>query len=157
MPDLANVLKTLSSFNPAAPFQDGKGGYATHSDNSVSQHTAPDTITSFQNTGGYDAPPPSSAHIQQNSSRPPTQSHSTPASTPDSNNSGPDPSTITTWPAALRCVMKTVAQNENLRSRIRRLISTQHDHERSWWRARETLLEKQQSRTERKKKLDEVL
>lgn len=53
--------------------------------------------------------------------------------------------------------MRTVAQNEVLQARIRRLIETQNEHERKWWDAREALLTKQKTRAERKKKLDEVL
>ncbi|KAK2731749.1 hypothetical protein FQN57_003184 [Myotisia sp. PD_48] len=68
-----------------------------------------------------------------------------------------DASAIITWPAALRHVMRTVAQNENTQSRIRQLISTQHRHEKDWWKGREKLLANQKSRSENKKKLDNVL
>lgn len=76
---------------------------------------------------------------------------------PSCSSSTVDPSTITTWPAALKYVMKTVSQNEALQAKIRRLIHSQHEHERQWWRGREALLAKQRARGEKKKQLDEVL
>ncbi|KAL5001442.1 hypothetical protein BDV10DRAFT_182354 [Aspergillus recurvatus] len=64
---------------------------------------------------------------------------------------------ITTWPAALKHVMRTVAHNEDIQRRIRFLIQRQHDHERQWWKGREALLQKQSARKEKKRELDEVL
>lgn len=66
-------------------------------------------------------------------------------------------STITTWPPALRHVMRTVGQNEETQLRIRGLIRSQHTHEQQWWRNREALVSRQQSRGEKKKELDAVL
>ena len=68
-----------------------------------------------------------------------------------------NPSSITTWPTALKYVMQMAACNEALQHRIRRLIQSQHDHERQWWRGREALLKKQEGRAERKGELDRVL
>lgn len=87
-----------------------------------------------------------------------TPRESTP-STPKSQSKTPavDPSTITTWPAALRYVMRTVGQNEETQLRIRGLIRSQHNHERQWWKGREALLERQQARGDKKKELDAVL
>ena len=62
-----------------------------------------------------------------------------------------------TWPAALRYVMRTVSQNEEVQRKIRRLIQSQHDHEKQWWQGRETLVKKQEARVEKKKELDVVL
>jgi Mn-containing catalase len=53
--------------------------------------------------------------------------------------------------------MRTVAANEHIQQRIRFLMQRQHDHERQWWKGREALVQKQKSRTEKKKELDEVL
>ena len=68
-----------------------------------------------------------------------------------------DPTTITTWPPALRHVTKLVSQNEAVLNGIRKLIATQHQHERQWWDGRNALLQKQKDRVEGRKKLDEVL
>ncbi|KAJ5825916.1 hypothetical protein N7474_003054 [Penicillium riverlandense] len=68
-----------------------------------------------------------------------------------------DLATITTWPAALRYVMRTVGQNEETQLRIRGLIQSQHTHERQWWKGRQALLAKQAARGEKKKELDAVL
>ncbi|OJJ81141.1 uncharacterized protein ASPGLDRAFT_133324 [Aspergillus glaucus CBS 516.65] len=53
--------------------------------------------------------------------------------------------------------MRTVSQNEVLQRRIRRLMQSQHDHEKQWWQGREALCKKQKARGEKKKELDEVL
>lgn len=68
-----------------------------------------------------------------------------------------DPSTITTWPAALRYVMRTVGQNEETQRHIRGLITSQHTHEKKWWKGREVLIEKQRSRGDKQKELNECL
>ncbi|KAJ5127399.1 hypothetical protein N7448_008178 [Penicillium atrosanguineum] len=81
-------------------------------------------------------------------SNPPRSSTGTPTT---------DPATITTWPAALRYVMRAVGQSEETQLRIRGLIRSQHSHEQQWWKAREILLGKQQARGEKKKELDAVL
>ncbi|KAF7168515.1 hypothetical protein CNMCM5623_001535 [Aspergillus felis] len=76
---------------------------------------------------------------------------------PNAPSSIADSSSITTWPAALQHVMRAVSQNEDAQRRIRRLIQSQHDHERQWWQGREALLKKQKARVEKKKELDAVL
>lgn len=81
----------------------------------------------------------------------------TPAQRNANANATTDPSTITTWPAALKHVMRAVSQNEALQARIRRLIRSQHEHERQWWKGREALIAKQRARGEKKRQLDEVL
>ena len=68
-----------------------------------------------------------------------------------------DPSSITTWPSALRHVTKLVSQNEAILIRIRKLIKVQNQHEKQWWDGRNALLQKQKDRIEGRKKLDEVL
>jgi hypothetical protein len=37
------------------------------------------------------------------------------------------------------------------------MIKVQHEHEEQWWNGREALIEKQKSRKEGQKKLDDVL
>ncbi|KAI5284443.1 hypothetical protein KEM54_001329 [Ascosphaera aggregata] len=68
-----------------------------------------------------------------------------------------DPSMITTWPAALKYVMRTVGQNEQLQGTIRKLIHLQHESENKWWSERNALLEKQRARAGKQKQLDDVL
>lgn len=99
-------------------------------------------------------PKPTSSRPQHHQTQPQPQPHPRPAP------AGPiaeDTSTITTWPTALRYVMRTVAQNEEIQRRLRWLIQRQHDHEKQWWQGREALLKKQSARTEKKKELDAVL
>lgn len=76
---------------------------------------------------------------------------------PSVSKSGTDPSTITTWPAALRHVMRTVSQNEETQLRIRGMIRSQHSHERNWFQAREALIKQQQGRPQKQRELDAVL
>lgn len=68
-----------------------------------------------------------------------------------------NPSNITTWPTALKYVVQITAKNEAIQYRIRRLIQSQHDHEKQWWSGREALIKRQESRAERKGELDRVL
>ncbi|KAJ5247060.1 hypothetical protein N7468_002043 [Penicillium chermesinum] len=87
------------------------------------------------------------------------ESHYTPQTRNNisSNPPGVDPSTITSWPAALRYVMRTVGQNEETQRHIRGLITSQHTHELKWWKGREVLVEKQLSRGQKQKELAECL
>jgi G3E family GTPase len=114
------------------------------------------SLNSSQNTSIAQRETPPVQRQQQNEVRSSERPHSHP---PRSSTGTPttDPTTITTWPAALRYVMRTVGQNEETQLRIRGLIRSQHNHERQWWKGRETLLEKQQARGDRKKELDAVL
>jgi L-rhamnose mutarotase len=85
-----------------------------------------------------------------------------------------DPATIIEWSAGLRCVMRTVAKHDSILEDVRRvslfaidltgveahtcqMIKVQHEHEQQWWKGREALIEKQKSRKEGQKKLDDVL
>ncbi|OJD15119.1 hypothetical protein AJ78_04604 [Emergomyces pasteurianus Ep9510] len=129
VPDLASVLKTLSAYAPVA----------------LDQSTAP--LNPSADSSNYGS---------QNKATP-IPRHATPEQKITQVANLPDPSTITAWPAALRYVMKTVAQNEATQSKIRKLIRTQHDHEKQWWEGRQALLSKQAGREEKKKQLDEVL
>ncbi|KOS47490.1 hypothetical protein ACN38_g1471 [Penicillium nordicum] len=76
---------------------------------------------------------------------------------PSTSTSASDSSTITTWPAALKHVMRTVGQNEETQARIRGVIRSQHHHEQQWFQAREALLKQQQGRPEKQRELDAVL
>ncbi|KAJ9489387.1 hypothetical protein VN97_g3914 [Penicillium thymicola] len=76
---------------------------------------------------------------------------------PSTSTSASDSSTITTWPAALKHVMRTVGQNEETQARIRGVIRSQHRHEQQWFQAREALLKQQQGRPEKQRELDAVL
>ena len=142
IPDLATVLKTLSAYAPA---QSSHPTGVASPESFTSPHDSRSATTLAQ---------PTPVTLTSNHTH---SSVSFPASSSRDATNSPDPSVITAWPAALKCVMRTVAQNEALQSKIKRLIQTQHDHERQWWEGRETLLGKQRTRAEKKAKLDEVL
>ncbi|KAJ5497019.1 hypothetical protein N7463_009006 [Penicillium fimorum] len=130
--DLNSVLSTLSSL-------------ASQGQGSTSQHIpTPNPLqkTTPSSSKPSEDPRPSQPRI----TRPPTTSTST-----------SDSSTITTWPAALRHVMRTVGQNEETQARIRGVIRSQHRHEQQWFHAREALLKQQQGRPEKQRELDAVL
>ncbi|PLB54269.1 hypothetical protein P170DRAFT_442390 [Aspergillus steynii IBT 23096] len=143
--DLTSVLQTLSALsNPAAPPPD-------HADSDAYEPTdalPPSPIVS---------PQPRPPESESNRSNPETTSQ--PRSRTSGNPAGSieDTSSISTWPAALRHVMRAVSQNEDLQRRIRWLIQRQHDHEKQWWQGRDALLKKQRARVDKKKELDEVL
>lgn len=58
----------------------------------------------------------------------------------------PDASTITTWPAAVKHVTKHIVPDEQLGSRIKRLIQEQRKHEEQWWQQREAIVAQQKAR-----------
>ncbi|CAI7579447.1 unnamed protein product [Penicillium pancosmium] len=128
--DLDSVLKTLSGL---ASQQQSSQSTSTPSSRSETPQQRPQRPKEVQ------APP-----------RPPSNP-------PKPSTSTTDASAITTWPAALRHVMRIVGQNEETQLRIRGLIHSQHSHERQWWKSREALVLRQQSRGEKKKELDAVL
>ncbi|EEP76782.1 predicted protein [Uncinocarpus reesii 1704] len=155
--DLASVLETLSSFIPPESSQPPASINRSHeaSDQLHSKGQADDDYDPlhFSPLGTFNGADISSSHPARRYHQSPIQ----PPSSQDRVDSLPDPATITTWPAALKYVMKTVAQSEALQSKIRRLIRSQQDHEKKWWEAREALLAKQRNRAEKKQKLDAVL
>lgn len=144
--DLSSVLRTLSSLATPAP-PSANGG-------TTSRETPQ---TSRPDDDPYE--PPETIHTSSRTAAPPQDpipKGNTHPSTKEASDTV-DSSTITTWPAALRYVMRTVSQNEDMQRKIRRLIQTQHDHERQWWKGRETLVKKHRARVEKKKELDAVL
>lgn len=152
--DLTSVLRTLSSLsNPASP---ANSGLLNHGVRRAGE--AADNDDSYEPS---DAIPTSIAHTQHmhttGHSIPPRRTPVEPAANSGSGKKPIDPSAITAWPAGLKYVVQTVLQNEALQHRIRRLIQSQHDHERQWWQGREALLKKQEARVEKKKELDRVL
>ncbi|KAL4880029.1 hypothetical protein BJY04DRAFT_85424 [Aspergillus karnatakaensis] len=157
-PDLNSILRTLSAFSNQAN---------THSQ-------PPSNHETNENDHDYEPPdarpPVTQSHIQpqprsysQSQPQQQPQLHYQPGQAPPPISLSRQPrkespsSTITTWPAALKQVMRTVGQNEEIQRRIRFLIQRQHHHEKQWWKGREVLLQKQKSRKEKKKELDEVL
>ncbi|KAJ5902323.1 hypothetical protein N7495_002851 [Penicillium taxi] len=68
-----------------------------------------------------------------------------------------DPTTITTWPAALRYVMRTIGSNEEIQLRLKGISRSHAAQEKQWWEKRTALLKTQQARAERKQELDQVL
>ncbi|OJJ36828.1 hypothetical protein ASPWEDRAFT_38477 [Aspergillus wentii DTO 134E9] len=152
--DLTSILKTLSALsNPASQNQVESIQNSHHQEDKPEEDSyepsdiiPPNTVPSVAQRN-----PATSAIPQTNSQL------NTPATQPTGNTITIDPSTITAWPAALRYVMRTVSQSEEIQRRIRRLIQSQHDHEKQWWQGREALLKKQSARVEKKKELDEVL
>jgi L-rhamnose mutarotase len=53
--------------------------------------------------------------------------------------------------------MHLTAQNQDFSARIQHLIKSQREHERTWWKAREALIEKQAARKEKRRRIEEVL
>ncbi|KAL4949763.1 hypothetical protein BDW69DRAFT_187989 [Aspergillus filifer] len=155
-PNLNAILRTLSTFSNA-------------NQTTSQSHQQPGLPYNPNNEDGYEPPeahPQILAQIQpQPQPQPQTQApklfnRTHPIPSPQlSTQEQPKQSSanITTWPAALKQVMRTVATNEEIQRRIRHLITRQHEHELQWWNGRQALLEKQSARKEKKRELDEVL
>ncbi|KAI3003169.1 Fungal specific transcription factor domain family protein [Aspergillus niger] len=171
--DLSSVLRTLSALSnqqQPQPQPQLQLQSQSHPPYSHSPEPAPtednDPYEPTESLPQLPIPPkpisrPQHHHHQQQqhpSLAPQPQPQPRPAPTPAPAGSiAEDTSSITSWPSALRYVMRTVAQNEDIQRRIRWLIQRQHDHEKQWWQGREALLKKQSARTEKKKELDAVL
>ncbi|KAL1968524.1 hypothetical protein VTN77DRAFT_1734 [Rasamsonia byssochlamydoides] len=161
-PDLSAVLKTLSKFAPPStaapssttPSQTFNSNVTSHFHHPQSADAPQKDEDEYEPSDVINQPQPQPQHSQFPQTIP---SASTAATSNRASGNTNDPSTITTWPAALKHVMRAVAQNEALQSRIRRLIRSQHEHEKQWWQGREALIAKQKARVEKKKQLDEVL
>ncbi|MCJ1310791.1 hypothetical protein MMC25_004458 [Agyrium rufum] len=185
VPDLASVLRTLSAYTgtpnqgqqahppPAqtpplvhpvsSSFQQDEeleeGEYAPEDDH-PNQGSFHHTYQSAPLFSSYPlnhirprSPPPlPSLQSQQSQSQ-----HKLPTQTPAAVPPPIDPTTIVTWPVALRHVSRLMAKNDVVLERVRKLIDTQHQHERQWWDGRENLIKKQKDRVEERKKLDDVL
>ncbi len=149
-PNLNDILRTLSAFSNQTN---------THSNQPPSNN-----YNANDHEGEYEPPDAHSQSVIQSQIQSQTLRHAPPSSS-SHRGSLQQPqlkdkytsSTITTWPAALKQVMRTVGQNEEIQQRIRFLIQRQHDHEKQWWKGREALLQKQTSRKEKKRELDQVL
>ncbi|KAI9042243.1 uncharacterized protein KD926_005743 [Aspergillus affinis] len=147
--DLTSVLRTLSALStPALPPQDPP--QPAHPDHDAYEPTDALPPTPVQ------APTPSESSANR-SGPDPTSQPPRPRATGNPAATLGDTSSITTWPPALRHVMRAVSQSEDLLHRIRWLIQRQHDHEKQWWQGREALLKKQRARVDKKKQLDDVL
>ncbi|EAL87065.1 conserved hypothetical protein [Aspergillus fumigatus A1163] len=161
--DLTSVLRTLSALSNNQSHQ----GYQNNSPSvHISSYSRIPQRTQDEEDDPYEpaeASPPfpvAQVHSNQSTYQRTAGAHAPSAKAPlhpNASNSIADSSSITTWAAALRHVMREVSQNEDTQRRIRRLIQSQHDHERQWWQGREALLKKQKARVEKKKELDAVL
>ncbi|CUS09190.1 unnamed protein product [Tuber aestivum] len=107
-------------------------------------------------------PPPVRSGEDDDSYSPP------PAVTPDPRQTYPppsahvsgealDPSKIEEWNAALRYVMRELCKNEAIMSGIKKMINSQHEHEKAWFHAREEIVNRHKAREESGKKVEDVL
>ena len=166
-PDLASILRTLaastqssqqlpqcqpqtlhfsSALAPPQPQVDGPHDAELDLSLSEGEYDPNDALLPILASTSHPAPPSAPAPAPA-----PLAARSTP-STPSI-----DPRTITTYPAALRHITRTIARNEVTMARIRKLIASQHQHERLWWHGRELLLKQQGEREEGRRRVDEVL
>ena len=151
-PDLASVLRTLAAYSAPPPQA------ASQFPNTLPDVT-PSAVDELEE-GEYEPedPFPPQDPIQTV----PLKPLEPPARTPEPKKaplSTPriDPTTITTWPAALRYVSKLITRDEAIGARIRKLINVQHQHERQWWEGRNALIKMQNVREEGRRKVDEIL
>lgn len=166
-PDLASILRTLAassqssqqlpqrepqtlhfSNDPALLQPQVDGPQDTELDLSVSEGEYDPNDAILPNPASISQPAPPSAPAYSPTSWAVRSTPSTPSI---------DPRTITTYPAALRHITRTIARNEATMARIRKLIASQHQHERQWWNGREVLVRQQGEREEGRRRVDEVL
>ena len=155
-PDLAAVLRTLAAYSQPQPFSHQVPSQLPPAAIPFGGDSSRDDLEE----GEYDPQEPMLLPTERRQSQavPSRSSQSTAApavvapKVPQV-----DPTTITTWPAALHYVTKLIARNEAVGARIRRLIDVQHQHERQWWEGREGLIRMQAGRVEGRKKVDDVL
>lgn len=126
-PDLSSVLRTLSAFANPAP------------------------STPQQQQHHHERPP---THIYNPTPTLPTVSTPNPKKPPPPASAAAN---ITTYPSALKHIMHLTTQNADFSARIQHLIKSQREHERTWFKARQALIEKQGAREEKRRRIEEVL
>lgn len=124
--NLADILRTLSALAPQSQSQGKQDAFQ----NTQSTISTPTPQPAFQ----YSAPPPVQQYIPQQWQPPmqhhqPLQIHNYEQRPPvhaqtqiqPSRPTGPDPASIIDWSTGLRCVMKSVADNERIIAEIRKV------------------------------------
>lgn len=181
-PDLASVLATLAAYappisqqpqilpNPYVP-QDQSNQFDQPGELEDGEYDPSNFIPTSSTLATHQTPvqQPQQLYLQsvpnllsQSPYQPPSQSNlhqlPQPVHPPQTPKPPPvDPTTLLTWPSALRYVTKSVAPNSRAMTRIRELITSQHTHERQWWAGRQLLIKKQKERGEGRAKIDNVL
>ena len=153
-PDLASILRSLAACAPVTAPRRAFSGY-DQSGQSANPDPSPGRLPEHED-GEYD---PNNPLITSK----PTPNHylgSHGLATTTSQPQNPpfvDVTTITTYPVALRYITKTIARDEDIMARLRKLISVQHQHEQQWWQGRVALQRKQSGREEGRRKVGDVL
>lgn len=154
-PDLASILRTLSQAqNPISGPPTTQSTVSSFRHGQITPNVA--QIANRGHTQDYAPFQNSSAHPQT------TLSYSNGHHIPAPRTSQPpkaeiDPRTITTWAPALRYVTKLLTKNEDITERIRKLIKSQHDHEKQWAKGREMVVEERRKRDEGRNAVNDIL
>ena len=156
IPNLASILETLKAYAPPrvqVPTQtsDLEEGEYDPSEYDPAQSLIASTLSQRfvpdRHTSTTPAPPSSSSALStKQGQQPHPQAHSVPSA-----------SNITTWPKALTYTIQHIFTNPSKKTRLRHLIQTQHQHERTWWISRGELISKAQIRNKSRQQLDSVL
>ena len=158
-PDLASILRTLSgqssqSLQPVA----GASTVDTHYNTSQGTQGGFNGISYVPEQPHITVAPPVNHPYQH---LPPTEpSRPEPRVTLEPKQTSKpsvDPKTITSWSPGLRYITKQVAQDEEFAERIKKLIKSQHSHERQWAKGREELLEGRRKREQGRNAINDVL
>lgn len=156
-PDLASVLRTLASFTSAQPPPSHPPPNPAAAASALEEGEEEEDEEEYDPSNFVPTTTIPPAAVPQTLLSTPTPHHPYPAPTPPPKPPAVSSSAITTWPPALRYVMKSLIPNQAATHRIRHLLKTQHEHERQWWAGREALLLKQQGREEGRRRLNDVL
>lgn len=114
------------------------------------------TLSAFANPTSTPPPPQQQEHHPQHG-RPSTHAPTPRTSTPNIKKTQANAANITTYPPALKHIMHLTTQNADFSARIQHLIKSQREHERTWWKARQALIEKQAAREEKRRQIEQVL
>lgn len=65
-----------------------------------------------------------------------------------------DPSSISTWPAALQYVMRQINVNDEILDRLCKLLQNQQVHEEQWWKGRQEIVQAYADRRNSRARID---
>ncbi|KAK4495657.1 hypothetical protein PRZ48_012925 [Zasmidium cellare] len=144
-PNLQSILATLAQHAPTG----------THLAPVPSQHAVPITAPApgceTQDTSSQDQRDASFSSRLKAGAKPQGQSVSAPSKPMI------DPSTITTWQDALRCITKISAQNAQFAASIKKMMKEQKAHEMRWYTERQNLKQTQANRSSSAAKAQSIL
>ena len=162
--DLASILRALSgqaptqNIQPEPPIQAPYTQYNYDQGNVVHNHNS---FRGYQDSH-YQIPysqPPNIETVVPQSLTPQPEPGKIPSEPVTSLEVKPevDPRTIITWAPALRYVTRLLNRSEDTANRIRKMIKSQHDHEKQWAEGRVAIVKQRNKREQGRNAINDVL